>query len=269
MVIGASPNLFVVPAQCKKHDPGEGQSGQNELDKSRRHRHHPATRGRIAKERAGIIWCTFRLPAPVPPTSPCSPAKWTFMRPITEIGHGAVKQRQSACHRRELPRSVGPICRMFLRSMNSVSRPRKPSFQGLLAPAGTLRPNSSTGWRRNSPRFFARPDIREKFAKTGLAVLAEGPEAFRARIAREVPMYKEIIDKAGLRDSIVRELFSRRRGSQLRHHDHKCGQPTDRSSPNQIIRPSGWLEVAEMLTLKRFGLNASAVKFTHPGRRCS
>jgi hypothetical protein len=29
--------------------------------------------------------------------------------------------------------------------------------------------------------------------------LAEGPAAFRARVQHEVPMYKEIIDKAGLR----------------------------------------------------------------------
>jgi hypothetical protein len=30
-------------------------------------------------------------------------------------------------------------------------------------------------------------------------VLAEPPEVFKARIAREVPRYKEIIDKAGLK----------------------------------------------------------------------
>ena len=41
--------------------------------------------------------------------------------------------------------------------------------------------------------------MREKFVKAGLPVVAEGPEAFRARIAHEVPMYKEIIDKAGFR----------------------------------------------------------------------
>jgi tripartite-type tricarboxylate transporter receptor subunit TctC len=47
--------------------------------------------------------------------------------------------------------------------------------------------------------ILGRPDIREKFAKAGLPVVAEGPSAFAARIAREVPMYKDIIDKAGLR----------------------------------------------------------------------
>jgi hypothetical protein len=32
-----------------------------------------------------------------------------------------------------------------------------------------------------------------------LPVTAEGSDAFRARIAHEAPMYKEIIDKAGLK----------------------------------------------------------------------
>ena len=44
-----------------------------------------------------------------------------------------------------------------------------------------------------------RPEVREKFVKAGLPVVAEGPEVFRARIAREVPRYKDIIDKAGLK----------------------------------------------------------------------
>ena len=39
--------------------------------------------------------------------------------------------------------------------------------------------------------------MQKKYAKLGLPVVAEGPEAFKARIAREVPMYKEVIDKAG------------------------------------------------------------------------
>ena len=47
--------------------------------------------------------------------------------------------------------------------------------------------------------ILARPDIKEKFDKIGLPVVAEGPAAFRARVQREVPMYKEIVDKAGLR----------------------------------------------------------------------
>ena len=53
--------------------------------------------------------------------------------------------------------------------------------------------------RQITTSILNRPDIREKFVKAGLPVVAEGPEIFRARIAREVPMYKDIIDKAGLK----------------------------------------------------------------------
>jgi len=72
------------------------------------------------------------------------------------------------------------------------------TFQGIFAPAGTPQPVIDR-LAKELTTILARPDIREKFVKVGLPVVAEGPEAFRARIAREVPMYKEIIDKAGLK----------------------------------------------------------------------
>ena len=46
---------------------------------------------------------------------------------------------------------------------------------------------------------MAEFDTKERFAKIGLPVVAEGPDVFRKRIEREVPMFKEIIDKAGLK----------------------------------------------------------------------
>ncbi len=73
------------------------------------------------------------------------------------------------------------------------------TFQGIYAPAGERRGRSIDRLvkePRHDPR--PRPDVREKFVKAGLPVVAEGLEVFCARIAREVPMYKEIIDKAGL-----------------------------------------------------------------------
>ena len=54
MVIGASPNVFVVPAQseikshARAHRQGEGESGQAQLDEPRR-RHDAATRRRTAQ----------------------------------------------------------------------------------------------------------------------------------------------------------------------------------------------------------------------------
>jgi tripartite-type tricarboxylate transporter receptor subunit TctC len=72
------------------------------------------------------------------------------------------------------------------------------TFQGVFAPAGTPQPIISR-LVKELKTILDRPDVREKFAKIGLAVVAEEPDVFRARIAREVPMYKDIIDKTGLK----------------------------------------------------------------------
>jgi tripartite-type tricarboxylate transporter receptor subunit TctC len=72
------------------------------------------------------------------------------------------------------------------------------TFQGIFTPAGAPQPVVDR-LVKELGAILARPDIREKFVKAGLPVVAEGPEAFRARIAREVPMYREIIEKAGLK----------------------------------------------------------------------
>ena len=72
------------------------------------------------------------------------------------------------------------------------------NFQGLFAPAGTPQPVVDRLVKELSA-ILARPDIKERYEKIGLPVTAEGPDAFRARIAREVPMYREIIEKGGLK----------------------------------------------------------------------
>ena len=72
------------------------------------------------------------------------------------------------------------------------------TFQGIYAPAGTPQPVIDR-LAKELTLILNRPDVREKFVKAGLPVVAEGPEVFRARIAREVAMYKDIIDKAGLK----------------------------------------------------------------------
>jgi tripartite-type tricarboxylate transporter receptor subunit TctC len=72
------------------------------------------------------------------------------------------------------------------------------TFQGVYAPAGVPQPIVDRLVKALN-EIVARPDVREGFVKSGLPVVAEGPDAFKARIAREVPMYKDIIDKAGLK----------------------------------------------------------------------
>ena len=72
------------------------------------------------------------------------------------------------------------------------------TFQGLFAPAATPQPVIDR-MVKELKAILARPDLQERYAKSGLPVTAEPPDAFRARIAREVPMYKEIVDRAGLK----------------------------------------------------------------------
>jgi len=72
------------------------------------------------------------------------------------------------------------------------------TFQGIYAPAGTPQPIIER-LVKELTAILDRGDIRDKFIKAGLPVVAEGPDVFRARIAREVPTYKEIIDQAGLK----------------------------------------------------------------------
>ena len=72
------------------------------------------------------------------------------------------------------------------------------TFQGIYVAGGTPQPIIDR-LAKELTAILNRPDVKEKFAKSGLPVLAEGPAAFRARVQREVPMYKEIIDKAKLR----------------------------------------------------------------------
>ena len=72
------------------------------------------------------------------------------------------------------------------------------TFQAIFAPAGTPKAVVDR-LAKEIAIILARPDVKERFQNIGLPVVSEGPDEFRARIAREVPMYKEAIDKAGLK----------------------------------------------------------------------
>lgn len=71
------------------------------------------------------------------------------------------------------------------------------TFVGILAPAGT--PQAAVDrLSTEMAKILATAEMKERYWKAGLLVLAEGPEAFKARIAREVPYYREIIKRVGL-----------------------------------------------------------------------
>lgn len=69
---------------------------------------------------------------------------------------------------------------------------------GLWVPAGTPKSIIDRLVREVS-KILERPEVVERYRKAGAPVIGEGPEPFKARIAREVPMYKQIVEKAGLK----------------------------------------------------------------------
>lgn len=67
----------------------------------------------------------------------------------------------------------------------------------LFAPAATPQPILDR-LTREILAALQRTDVRERIQNAGMAVLARGPDALKARIAKEVPEYKEIVAKAGI-----------------------------------------------------------------------
>jgi tripartite-type tricarboxylate transporter receptor subunit TctC len=72
------------------------------------------------------------------------------------------------------------------------------SWQGLLAPAGTPQ-EIIERLAREAMAILRRPDIRARLRNAGFAATGEGAEVLRARIAEEVPRWKEVIEKTGLK----------------------------------------------------------------------
>jgi tripartite-type tricarboxylate transporter receptor subunit TctC len=203
MAIGASPNAFVVPAQSEiktmpeliakaKANPGKLNWTSPGAGTT------PYLAGELLKLRTGINMQHIPFAGAGPAATAAlggqvdmytanigslmGPIEAGKLRPIAVTS----KQRW-----RELP-DVPSLDELGIKDAES------DTFQGIYAPARTPQPVIDR-LAKELAAILARPDVREKFAKAGLPVVAEGPEVFRARIAREVPMYKEIIDKAGLR----------------------------------------------------------------------
>jgi tripartite-type tricarboxylate transporter receptor subunit TctC len=70
--------------------------------------------------------------------------------------------------------------------------------QMLLAPAGTPQPVIDR-LAKEVLAIMRKPEVRDKMMKASFAVQPEGPQALAARIAREVPMWRDVVDKAGIK----------------------------------------------------------------------
>ncbi len=72
------------------------------------------------------------------------------------------------------------------------------TWQGLLVPAGT--PDDIVKRIADETTAILRQrEVIEKFRQIGLVVTGNGPEALRARLADEVPRWKEVIEKGGIK----------------------------------------------------------------------
>jgi len=69
---------------------------------------------------------------------------------------------------------------------------------GLYVPAGTPKPIIDR-LVKELAKILQQPDVVERYRKAGSPVIGEGPDPFKERIGREVPMYREIVQKAGLK----------------------------------------------------------------------
>jgi len=70
--------------------------------------------------------------------------------------------------------------------------------QMLLAPTGTPQPIIER-LAKEVKAIMAKPDVHERMLKASFAVQYEGPDQLRARIAREVPMWKDLVERAGIK----------------------------------------------------------------------
>jgi tripartite-type tricarboxylate transporter receptor subunit TctC len=203
MVIGASPNVFVVPAQSKiqtmRELIAEAKANPGKLNwTSPGAGTTPQLAGELLKAKAGIEMVHI----PYAGAGPASTAVLAGTVDMYTANYGSLtgllnggKVRPIAVTSKtrwpDLP-DTPSLDELGIKDAES------DTFQGIFAPAGTPKPVVDR-LAKELGKILADPDIRTKYAKLGLPVVAEGPDAFRARIAREVPLYKEVIDKAGLK----------------------------------------------------------------------
>ncbi len=69
--------------------------------------------------------------------------------------------------------------------------------QMFLAPAGTPAPIIRR-LAEETQAILQKPDIKAKMLKAGFMVKYEGPDDLHSRMVREIPMWKEIVDRAGV-----------------------------------------------------------------------
>ena len=203
MVIGASPNVFVVPEKS------EIKSMKEFIEKAKANPDKfnwtspgagttPQLAGELIKLRTGIKMQHI----PFPGAGPATNAALAGQVDLYTANIGSLQGQIDGGKLRPIAVTSktrwAPLPNVPTLEESGVPDAVSDTFQGIFVLAGTPQPVIDRV-AKELAAILARPDIKEKFDKIGLPVVAEGPAAFRARVQREVPMYKEIVDKAGLR----------------------------------------------------------------------
>ena len=72
------------------------------------------------------------------------------------------------------------------------------TLQGFLAPAKT--PKGVIDILASATdEILKRPDVKDRLVKAGFDVLSRGPAGMKARIDKEVPMWRQVVDQAGVK----------------------------------------------------------------------
>jgi tripartite-type tricarboxylate transporter receptor subunit TctC len=72
------------------------------------------------------------------------------------------------------------------------------TFQALFAPAGTPK-DIVRRLTHDITDILRRPDIRSRMQTAGLGIVAMGPDALQTRVVHELAMWKDVIEKSGLK----------------------------------------------------------------------
>lgn len=203
MVIGASPNVFVVPEKSEIKTMGEflakAKANPGKLNwTSSGVGTTPQLTGELIKLKTGIDMQHI----PYPGAGPATTAALAGQVDLYTANLGSVQSQIDSGKLRAIAvtskKRWPALPNVQTLEEAGVKDAESDTFQGIYVTAGTPQPVIDR-LAKELTAILARADIKEKYDKIGLPVVAEGPAGFRARVAREVPMYKEIIDKANLR----------------------------------------------------------------------
>jgi tripartite-type tricarboxylate transporter receptor subunit TctC len=203
MVIGASPNVFVVPAQSPIKSMKEFLQKAKEADGKMNWTSSgvgttPQLTGELIKIRTGIKMQHV-------PYAGAGPATTAALAGQVDLYTANIGSLQALIDAGKL-RAVAVTSKQRWPGLPDVPTLEEAgvkdiesdTFQGIYVRAGTPQPIIDR-LAKELTAILNKPDIKEKYEKVGLPVVAEGPDAFRKRVEREVPMYKAIIDQAELK----------------------------------------------------------------------